>query len=422
MKNRIFILLGFLFIGIFAKSQGTLSLLKNMEENHFLENETMQGRHIFMLGGSAMASISEAKMNLLKPFVFGGIITDEIKNENLGLFNQSNQAGFSMNSEIITAHRTDEIFGKNTMLFIGIGYRSMSELNFSDAHARLILEGNKSSINNPIDLKALQFESIDYAGVRLGFAKYLKQSDNIHHYYGFSLGFLQSVSHFKTAVHTGTFSTQPNSYDLDLNTQYLLQRSDTSGLSLFKGQGFNASFFYGTKIKNRFGFSIGIEELGILSWKNGLSSEKNVHHQFSGIAIQDITQTDNVQSLQCLTDSIRNSLVYPERVKNYNTLLPMSVVGSFSYRYNKHVGAESFVRFFPISVRNLEAMFQINTYLFNQSLRVSPFVYSSGYRTVSPGIEVAYINGKNIYVKAGSYSLNFSQATLGGFAAIGYKL
>ncbi len=422
MKNRLLILLVLLIIGNWVKSQGTLSLLKNMEENHFLENETMQGRHLFMIGGSAMASVSEAKMNLLKPFIFGGFITDEVKQENLSQFKKSNQAGFLMNAEFLTAHRTDEIFGKNTMIFIGIAYRKTGELNFSDDQARLILEGNKSSLGKSIELNDMSFENFDYGGLRIGFAKYLKNSDSINHYFGFSLGYLQSFSHFKMNAHSGTFSTQPNGYDLDLNARYQLQRSDTSNLSFFTGQGFNASFFYGAKIKNRFGFNIGIEELGFLSWKNGLSSEKDIHHQFSGIAIEDITQADDVQSLQCLTDSIRNSLVYSERADKYQMILPMAAVASISYRHNKYVGAESFVRFFPISVRKFEAMFQLNGYLINQSLRISPFIYSSGFGTITPGLEMAFVSGKRIFVKAGCYSLDFSQATLGGFAAFGYKL
>lgn len=421
MRIKISILFVLVCFGSIVKAQGTLSFLNVIEENYFLENETIKGRHMLMLGGSALASVSNAKMNLLKPFVFGGYISEDVKNENLSLLKKSNSGGFSLNSEIMTAHRTDEIFGKNTMLFFGVGYKNRTEFDFSDAHARLLLQGNKASVGEQIDLKGFRFHNFDYGGVRLGFAKYKMKSDDFHQYYGFSLGYLRSFSHINADVHAGSFYTQPNDYNLSLNAEYILERSDTASLSFFKGEGMNVSFFYGAKYKNRLSFNIGMEDLGYLKWKNGLSSEKKVNHLFSGIELIDITKADEVNSLNSVADSIQNSLVYPDKIEDYYMLLPMAAMIKVSYRFTEYFGAETFVRYFPNSVRNFEAMFQLNACFFNQSIRISPFVYSSGYGSVNPGIELAVLNVKNIFIKAGCYSLNFSQATLGGFATFGYK-
>lgn len=421
MRFKITILFVFVCFVSMVKSQGTLSFLNIIEENQFLENETIKGRHMLMLGGSALGSISNAKMNLLKPFVFGGFISEEMKNENLTLFKKSNAGGLSFNSEIMTAHRTDEIFGENTMLFFGIGYKNVAEFNFSDAHARLLLQGNKASVGEQIDLNALQFYNFDYGGVRLGFVKCLKKSDDFNQYYGFSLGYLRGFSHIDANVHSGSFYTQNNGYDLSLNAKYSLQRSDTNSLVFFKGEGLNTSFFYGAKYKNRLSINVGIEDLGYLKWKNGLSSEKHVDHQFSGIELIDITKADEVGSLNSAADSIQNSLVYPDKSENFRMLLPMAFKMKVSYRFDKHFGAETYVRYFPNSIRNFEVVFQLNVCFFNQSIRISPFVYASGYGNINPGLELAVLNVKNIYTKAGCYSLNFSQATLGGFVTLGYK-
>ncbi|MDD2346589.1 MAG: hypothetical protein PHY85_10675 [Bacteroidales bacterium] len=421
MRLKITILFVILCIGSIGQAQGILSFLNNIEENQFLENETIQGRHILTIGGSAIASVSNAKMSLVKPFIFGGNISEEIKNENLSSFKKSNPSGFSLNSEIMTAHRTDEIFGKNTMLFFGIGYKNVGEFNFSEQHARLLLQGNQATVGKQIDLKDFQINAFDYGGVRLGFAKYVAKRDDFQHYYGFSFGYLKSFSHFHANVRSGSFYTQANGYDLFLDAQYTLQRSDTASLAFFKGQGMNASLFYGAKYKNRFGFNIGIEDLGYLKWKNALSSEKEIHHLFSGIELIDITQADEASSLSSVADSIRTSIVYPQTSEDYYMLLPMAVMMRVSYRFYKSFGAETYVRYFPNSIRNFEAMFKFNACFFNQSLRVSPFVYATGYGSISPGLELALVNKKRIYIEAGCYSLNFWQATLGGFATFGYK-
>lgn len=421
MRIKITIFFILVCFGYISKAQGTLSFLNVIEENHFLENETIHGRHMVMLGASSLGSVSNVKMNLLKPFIFGGFISEEVKNENLSLLEKSNSGGFSLNSEIMTAHRTDEIFGKNTMLFFGMGYKNVMEFSFSDAHARLLLQGNKASVGEQIDLKGLRFCNFNYGGVRLGFTKYIIINDDFSHYYGFSLGYLRSFSHINADVHSGLFYTQANGYDLSLNAEYTLQRSDTSSLAFFKGQGMNASLFYGAKYKNRFGFNIGIEDLGYLKWKNALSSEKEIHHLFSGIELIDITQADEASSLSSVADSIRTSIVYPQTSEDYYMLLPMAVMMRVSYRFYKSFGAETYVRYFPNSIRNFEAMFKFNACFFNQSLRVSPFVYATGYGSISPGLELALVNKKRIYIEAGCYSLNFWQATLGGFATFGYK-
>lgn len=421
MRIKITIFFILVCFGYISKAQGTLSFLNVIEENHFLENETIHGRHMVMLGASSIGSVSNVKMNLLKPFIFGGFISEEVKNENLSLLEKSNSGGFSLNSEIMTAHRTDEIFGKNTMLFFGMGYKNVMEFSFSDAHARLLLQGNKASVGEQIDLKGLRFCNFNYGGVRLGFTKYIKINDDFSHYYGFSLGYLRSFSHINADVHSGLFYTQANGYDLSLNAEYTLQRSDTSSLAFFKGEGMNASFFYGAKYKDRLSVNVGIEDLGYLKWKNGLSSEKKVDHQFSGIEIIDITKADEENSLNSVVDSLQNSLVYPDKIEDYHMLLPMAAMMKVSYRFTEHFGSEFFVRYFPNSIRNFEAMFQLNACFFNQSIRISPFVYSSGYGSVNPGLELAVLNVKNIFIKVGCYSLNFSQATLGGFATFGYK-
>lgn len=421
MRFKITILFVFVCFVSMVKSQGTLSLINIIEENQFLENETIKGRHMLVIGGSAMASVSNAKMNLVNPFIFGGFISEEVKNENLQLLKKSNPSGFSLNSEIMTAHRTDEVFGKNTMIFFGIGLKNVGEFNFSDAHVRLLLQGNRASVGEQIDLKDFQIHNFNYGGVRLGFAKYVTKSEDFQQYYGFSLGYLKSFSHFNAKVHSGSFYTQANGYDLSLIAEYTLQRSDTSSLTFFKGEGMNASLFYGANYKNRFSFNIGLEDLGYLKWKNGLSSEKKEQHLFSGIELIDITKADQASSLSSVTDSIRSSLVYPETNEDYRMLLPMAAMMRVSYRFTEYFGAETYVRYFPNSVRNFEIMFQLNAYLFNQSLRVSPFVYASGYGSVSPGLELALVDTKRIYIEVGCYSLNFSQATMGGFATFGYK-
>lgn len=421
MKKRIFTLILFLTIGFWAQSQSTLTLLKNMEENHFLENETLEGRHMFMLGGSALASISNAEMSLLKPFVFGGHITDDVKASNLSLLKESNKAGFSLNTELLTAHRTDEIFGKNSMLFIGISYRNFGDFLFSKQQAQLILEGNSALVGQNISLKNLHYQNLAYGSLRVGFAKQLKKSENRQHYYGLSLGFVNAVSHFSVSSKSGFFNTETETYNIQLDAEYDLKRSDTSNLSLFKGQGVSSSLFYALQTK-KLGFHIGIEELGLISWKNGMNENKKLQHHFSGIAISDITKADEVSSISTVADSIRNSLVYAEKTEDYQTLLPMSAVASISYRHNLTWGIEGYVRYYPNLIRGMEGALQLNTYFFKQRLRVSPFVYSSGYGTYNPGLELAMINVKKIYIKTGCYSLLFSKATLGAYTAIGYKL
>ncbi len=414
----------FLFIAsVSVFGQNTLNLIKSLEENNFLENENITGRHIILTEGSALISSSSIQSSMFNPIIFGGNITEKTKLESYSHLTNSNTAGLHIQSYITTAHRVDELFGKNSMIFIGLGYRNFLETRFSEDVFKLMFSGNTQFVGQELDLKNQQFQSYTYSDFKIGFVRKKTNEDlKKSRMYGFSLGYIKSFSHFNVNIHTGTFFTAPETYQMSLQSDYNIERSDTNQ-PVFSGQGGYLNLFYSFDIEKKFSFKLSIDDIGFINWNNGLKSEKIVQHTFSGIEIKDITNIEESTSgLNNLADSLQKSIVYPNTITSYNTILPISAAISMQYKIIEQIGVESFIRVFANSIRTFECMGMVHIYPFKKYLRISPFIYNSGYGTWTPGLELSTFNLKHFYFKAGTYSFEFNKSTYGGYASIGFKL
>lgn len=424
MKNK-YILFVFLFqISVSINAQGIIDMVKSLEENKFLENDKIEGRHFILADGNGLISSSTVQSSMLNPIVFGGSISENAKLDTYKHLTNSNLAGIHLNSELVTGHRTDELFGSNSMIFIGIGYRNFNETRFSGDVFKLIFSGNTALVDEEIDLKNQSFTAFSYSDFKIGFVrKKLKENSKNTYTYGFNFGYIKSFSHFNVNIKSGTFYTAPNTYEMTLESKYHLERSDTANTNFFNGQGGYLSFFYGFNIEDHFACKFSIEDLGFISWNHALKSDKVIQHTFSGIQISDITKIDeSTSNLDQLADSLRNSVVYPNSATSYTQMLPASMNINMQYRIIPQIGAESMIRIFPNSLRRFECMGMIHIYPFKDHLRISPFIYNSGYGSWSPGMEFSIFNLKHFYIKAGTYSFEFKKSTYGGYTSIGLKL
>lgn len=420
-KKIIFFLLFMASCTLFGQS--SINLIKSLEENNFLENENITGRHFIFAEGAALVSSSSIRSSMLNPIIFGGNITENTKLDNYQHLTNSNIAGFHLQSGITTAHRVDELFGKNSMIFIGLGYRNFLETKFSGDVFKLLFSGNTQFVDKELDLKNQQFQSYTYSDIKIGFVR-KKVDENLKRkrIYGFSLGYIKSFSHFNVNICSGTFFTAPETYQMSLQSNYDIARSDTNQF-VFSGQGGYLNLFYGFDIEKVFSFKLSIEDIGFINWKNGLKSEKMVQHEFSGIDINDITHIEESTSgLDNLADSLQNSLMYPNTITSYYTVLPANAAISMQYQIIEQIGIESYIRIFTNSIRKFECMGIVHIYPIKKYFRISPFIYNSGYGTWTPGMELAVFNLKHIYFKAGIYSFEFNKSTYGGYTSFGFKL
>ncbi len=404
--------------------QGTLELIKSMDENNFLENEKTEGRHFIIANGLGLASSSSVQSSMFNPIIFGGNISEEIKLDNYKGLKNSNVAGVHLQSNITTIHRTDELLGKNTAIFMGLGYRNYNETKFSGDFFKLIFSGNTQFVGKELDIKNQLFQSYSYSDFKIGFVR-KKIDENLKKgiTFGFSLGYIKSFSHFNVNTESGSFYTAPETYQMTLESNYKLERSDTINNSAFSGQGGYLNLFYGFDLEETFSCKISIEDIGFIRWKNGLKSDKVIQHTFSGIEFSSITKIDeSTGNVNNLADSLRNSIVYPNTVQSYNTILPASAAISMQYKIIEQIGVESFIRIYTNSIRTLECMGMIHYYPFKSFLRISPFIYNSGYGNWTSGLELSIFNLKHFYFKAGTYSFEFKKSTYGGYSSIGFKL
>lgn len=316
--------------------------------------------------------------SFLNSMLFGGFITDEMKDKWINSGDESNQ----INAEI-----TNGIRYQYTTYNLNSYYFQFSDVNlinssFSDDLLKLTFHGNYDYQGDTLDFSNTVIRADRYQQYKVGYG-YSKWIKTDYLKISTALSYLVGNHHAQLNINKGSLYTAEMGTYLDVNYDINAMITDTSNLSPFAGNGKGMALDFVlsyTKDYNTFG--IHIRDLGYINWnKSSIIANTDSSFNFTGIEVNDFN------SLPEFNDSIMD-ISFSQNTSSFRSFIPARITLSYSkileHKYFNSISIFSHSRWQPYQVKG-----GLNWDLFHRGFK------ESGYTTsldVSSNIDLKYIN------------------------------
>ena len=263
--------------------------------------------------------------DFLKSMIYGGYISEEMKNNWIALGNQNN---------IINSQIKNGFSFKYNLKNGGVGF-SFSDVNilnanFSDNLLDLILKGNYNYQGETLDLSNTIIRASRYQQYKILFTKEIKNT-----IINGGVSYLFGNHHASFILENGYIYTAPFGTDLDLEYSINAFITDTSNLSAFVHNGNGVAIDLSTDLKTKkHNIHFSISDLGFLIWnESSITFATDSTFNFQGVEVDDIFN---------FNDSILetyNTQDYINETQNisFKSYIPATIIISFSgnteYKY-----------------------------------------------------------------------------------------
>ncbi|MEI6346780.1 MAG: hypothetical protein WCP69_02420 [Bacteroidota bacterium] len=389
------------------------------ELNKFSTDSTTKENFVFFDATGDISS-NTIQTDLMKKFLFGGQISQTMKQKCISNLSTDNTLGISGNARFTFATNLSKTFSKNLFLTLAYQQNSFNDSKLNKEMADLILNGNTAFLGESVPLNQVNLDMLNYSTISIGFLKKY-ENEFQKHSFGFSLGYAFGFSNFSTHINSGQLSFANDGSSIGLNGNYNIAFSDTSTNKFLKGNGFTTSFFYEFIKNKKYALSCSIENLGLITWNsNSFSAQKNISLLYSGIGINDITNIDN-NLFNNTIDSTLNSIRYPKKTSSYQTKTPFTISLAGKIIIFKQFSLMGSIWKQVYTNQNIGYQLKpIYTLPFFPT-DIAPYIYSNGYSPFDIGLEIIFRNIKNMIIKTDIHSLQITSHTIGGSFVIGYK-
>ena len=316
--------------------------------------------------------------NFLNSMLFGGFITDEMKEVWINSGDESNK----INAEL--SNKFGYRYMANNFTFYSFQFSDVNSIhsNFSDDLLKLTLHGNYDYQGDTLDFSNTAIRADRYQQYKFGYQFSLSQKENIWTI-NTALSYLNGNHHAQTNINKGSLYTAEMGTYLDVNYDINTMITDTSNLSLFAGNGKGMAMDFSTYLtRGIHTYGVVIRDLGYINWNsNSIIANTDSSFSFTGIEITDFS------SLPEFNDSIIN-ISYMEKNSSFRSFIPARITLSYSknleHKYFKNIWIATHSRWQPYKVKG-----GINWDLFHRGFQ------ESGYKTsldLNSNIQLKYIN------------------------------
>lgn len=410
MKKFILI---FLILPVFSVAQ-------NFSEYNQIISDSTSKSHTILVNGSGYVSSNSLRSDVFNAFLWGGNISSTQKQDISDALKTTNLFGANAHGSVSFLSDESDRFGKGTSLIIAYNHYLFNDLKTNRALPDILFNGNNGYLGTSVSLNNTSLNMLNYGSLSIGLLKTVTHRSNIHTF-GLSMGYAMGISNTTLDISSGQLKFANDGSAIDLNAIYQLSTTDTSNSTFLNGNGWVSSFFYEFTKPNSFSVSFFMEDFGQIYWKKeSLSGQKKANIHFEGFQIADLVHINN-DEINHAKDSLVNSLYYPTKAREYQTLTPCKIGMSGTYFLtNKIAISGSIWQYLNTNQRVSFIVKPIFKRIFS-TVDLAPFLISNGYNPIDFGLECMIKSIKNTLIKATLYSIPFNSHTLGGALMIGYR-
>lgn len=346
---------------------------------------------------------------LVAKFYRGGYIDNDIKKVGFDELKNFNRVGGNYSYGIYAAIKPDSVFHKKHIsFFLSVRDRLHVDARFPRDLFTLGFYGNAQFAGKTAYLTDFNLNLLRYQQLQVGMVS--SNLDSVARW-GVAVSFLKGQEYLSVLANKAELFTSADGQYIDLNTELLMVKSDTSksGYAAFNGGGASVDIFFEAPFETRLGparIRMSVSDIGMIRYNNEtLRFKQDSLLHYSGIYINNLT---NIQSSsgENIKDSIVNTIV-PNQKAKYSATLPAVLDVAYTTEISSHFHLTEGMRHVFNANYGLLAYIKGNVY-FNPHFMLSATIgYGGygGYGRVNCGLGL-YANFKNgIVVYAGSNNI-----------------
>lgn len=326
------------------------------------------------------------------PFLFGGYIDNNLKNQVSPRLKARNRAGFILSTEINYRHNTD------TTHFFSVGVRQQQFLHtlFAPDMFELIFRGNKQFAGKTATLHPFRYRYFDFQALALGAGKKINKNLTV----AAEVSILRGGRFQEAVINHGTLYTEENGAYIDLNLDYHLTFTDrnTTYLSEMNGIGI-ATGFSASYNGNKFKVTANVRDLGVMRWMNLNHLEGDSSYRFEGKEIEDVLVLDNSVFDSFKADSLAKNLGFEKRKENNYYFLPTFIHINYVYYFSRKFYFYSGIEFI-VNANYLPRLSLGPVYRPEGRWRITPVISIGGFGKADFSLAVEKFFGKGFYAAA----------------------
>ena len=346
--------------------------------------------------------------SFLNSMLFGGFITDEMKDKSINSGDESNQ----INAEITNGIRYEYIIYKLNSYYFQFSDVNLINSSFDDDVLKLTFHGNYDYQEETLDFSNTVIRADRYQQYKFGYIYNIQKKDNLWQI-NTALSYLNGNHHAQINIKEATLYTSELGTSLDLNYDINAMMTDTSNMSVFAGNGKGVAMdlsIYLNRGTNDYG--IRIRDLGYINWnKNSIITNTDSSFTFMGVEVQDFN------NLPEFNDSIMD-ISFNSNKTNFRSFIPARITlfynKNLDHKYFKNLLISSHSRWQPYEVKG-----DINWNLYNRGFSESGYTSSWD---VSTNIDLTYLYAK-VGFSVGGFTdetkIHFALSDKKGFFTIG---
>jgi hypothetical protein len=339
--------------------------------------------------------------SFLNTMLFGGFITDEMKDNWINNGDDNNRLNAELTNSIEYKYSTDKL----NSYYFQLSDVNLINSSFKDDLLKLVFHGNYDYQEETLDFSNTVIRADRYQQYKFGYNHPIYIKGNLWQI-NTALSYLNGSHHAQLNINEGTLYTSALGTSLDLNYDINAMMTDTSNLSVFAGNGKGVALDLSIYLDigavcEGHGYAIEIRDLGYINWnENSIIANTDSNFTFMGIEIEDFN------NLPEFNDSIMD-ISFNNNKTNFRSFIPTKITLSYwkylNHQYFESLLIQSHSRWQPYEVKG-----GINWDLYNRGFSESGYVTSWD---VSTNIDLTYL-----YATLGFSVGGFTDATKIHFA------
>jgi len=228
--------------------------------------ETDTNHHNITMNNYFTIESDDLNTSFLNSMLFGGFITDEMKDNWINNGDDNNRLNAELTNSIEYKYSTDKL----NSYYFQLSDVNLINSSFKDDLLKLVFHGNYDYQEETLDFSNTVVRADRYQQYKFGYSYNIQKQDNLWKI-NTALSYLNGNHHAQINIKEATLYTSEMGTSLDLNYDINAMMTDTSDISVFAGNGNGVAMdfsIYLDKIKE--GYALAIRDLGYINWNEKL--------------------------------------------------------------------------------------------------------------------------------------------------------
>ncbi len=405
----VFCLVSILFIfgteTVYAQSDSTTK-----DSTNVLIIDSNRDNYQVLAAFSANYGSTNLSNEFMQKLLFGGEITERLKELAIDKTNNRNRFGLEVNYEGQFVDMTDTLIKKlpNYHYYIGFGSYNNISASYTRDLFSTIFYGNNQFEDQTAELGRSNFTSYKFEKLTIGLMK-----KDWSQSFGLSLIIGDRFNSFN--FRQADLYTAPEGTELNMQYNGKIRLSDNNSRNFMSFNGAGIGLDYSRLLLNK-KYTFSVTNFGLIFWaRNTRFSNTEINYDFDGIEIDNVFQTDNDEIVT------KAEAILPELFdRNFVSMLPTII--RFNKNFDNSIQFQSIygVRYKFFS-NYLPSVYGGGSFQINKSLRIQGSLAWGGYAGLRAGVGAYYsykkfkagIESQNI---TGSFLKSGNGNSIGGYA------